>query len=630
MLSSGRYDTPFAWDVKHVTTALTAPPGIVREPDGGVRVTTAVYRLSVQPDRPYVMLEDGRGRKIAELFVLSSVHSLTGRDDTTQVGAWHVADDGPHTRVLSLHAGSSVWQGKEYRFRCGPDAVTYELTVSGSGELAEVMLFGGYNSAHPRYGSGFFASEAFFGRGFNPEPNAMGVSYFEPQATSKIDLMGTSVPGRRDWFFTPPPYCFAFQTEGGWFGIGVEAPPGANRFTEYTYHGGLGFHLSLSYEGHTQVDGSYHLPFIVFHFGEDPYDVLDRHVRSLHAARATAAPTSQGPPAWWREPIFCGWGEQCRLAAAGAGYEPGDPERLSVDAFVRTLKGAGAYSRQDVYESSLAKLESEGLSPGTITIDDKWQLTYGRNDVDIEKWPDLRGFIEGCHSRNQKVLLWLKAWDPEGITPEECITNAAGAPLSADPSNPRYTEGLRRAVHHMLSPDGLSADGFKIDFTARIPSGPGIQLHGDVWGLELLRLLLVTIYQAAKEAKPDALVVTHTPHPYLADVLDMVRLNDMADLSRLSAGVAQDTNAEMTHRARVARIACPEALIDTDNWPVTSKQNWLEYVALQPDLGVPALYFASGIDITQERLEPDDFDLLRQQWARHRRRAPEGKDPRWL
>ena len=43
----------------------------------------------------------------------------------------------------------------------------------------------------------------------------------------------------------------------------------------------------------------------------------------------------------------------------------------------------------------------------------------------------------------------------------------------------------------------------------------------------------------------------------------------------------------MTHRARVATAACPEALIDTDNWPVTDRASWREYLRVQPTLGAP-------------------------------------------
>jgi len=34
------------------------------------------------------------------------------------------------------------------------------------------------------------------------------------------------------------------------------------------------------------------------------------------------------------------------------------------------------------------------------------------------------------------VLLWWKAWDPEGLPPELCIRNPDGTPVAFDPTNP--------------------------------------------------------------------------------------------------------------------------------------------------------------------------------------------------
>jgi hypothetical protein len=297
-------------------------------------------------------------------------------------------------------------------------------------------------------------------------------------------------------------------------GLGVHAGPGENRFTEYGYHGGHScFYLSLAFDGHTQVHGRYQLPAIDFDFGTGPYEVLAEHVKSLYISGSVPKPAGRSRLDWWYEPIFCGWGEQSYLAARDKGKAPD-------------------YARQALYEGFLETLDANGVNPGIVVIDDKWQANYG------------------------------------------------------------------------------DADGFKIDFTARIPSGPGIHLYGDIWGLELMKRYLEIIYNAAKQVKPDALIITHTPHPYLAEVLDMIRLNDI--------NKDKDIRAAMTHRAILVNIACPDAIIDTDNWPITNKSVWRDYLRLQPELGVPALYYASHIDSTLEPLEERDFKLIRQVWAKHR------------
>jgi len=159
----------------------------------------------------------------------------------------------------------------------------------------------------------------------------------------------------------------------------------------------------------------------------------------------------------------------------------------------------------------------------------------------------------------------------------------------------------------MLSPDGLDADGFKVDFTARTPTGQGLEHAPGSWGIALLHELLATFYEAAKEAKPDALVITHTPHPAFVDVTDMIRLNDVI------GGV--DLVEQMEFRAEVVRAACPELPIDTDDWRVPDKRSWREFLAAKPAIGVPSLYYASHLDATGEELEDDDYAALREVWG---------------
>jgi hypothetical protein len=552
---------------------------------------TETYRLALAADRPYAYLSDPEGCSIADLFVLSSIHPMSNRDDTTQVGDWTITETGEET-VFALEALSSFWDRKVYRFRCTPQRCLYEVDIEGTGQLAEANYFGGYYSGQVRWGSGFFWSGQSFRQGFNPEPNVDEVNTFSPTSNTVIDLMGVPLPGKAGWFFTPPPFCYAFQTSQGWVGMSVEAAPGHNQFTEYQYHGqSSSFYLSLSYEGHTQVNGRYTLPAIAFDFARGPYEVLEAHVQSLLNAGSVSIPLVKAKPDWWYQPIFCGWGSQCYLASA-------------------SNQSASDLATQTNYERFMQVLDNHGVVPGTIVVDDKWQATYGDNRVDERKWPDLTGFIRQQHDTGKKVLLWLKAWDPEGLPAEECITNAADVRISIDPTHPRYVERLRASVRHMLSPEGYDADGFKIDFTARVPSGPGLQAYGDAWGLELMRLYLSILYHEAKRVKPDAFIITHTPHPYLADIVDSIRLNDI--------NTGQDVCRAMIHRARVAAIACPEALIDTDNWPITDKATWRSYTSMNPGLGVPALYYVTHIDSTGEALDESDYELIRSVWQDYR------------
>jgi hypothetical protein len=558
--------------------------------DNILNVEAAAYRLTFAADRPFAYLEAPLGQEAASLFLFASVHTAGAQDDTTRIGTWDVTLNSDTEIVLQNTVLSSVWQQKIIRLRCTDSRFVYELEVEGTGAITEIDYFSGYYSAHPRWGSGFFWSGQSFLQGYNPEPNTDELYHFESSAGSLIDMTGVPLPGKGSWFFTPPPYSYAFQTSPStWLGMSVEAAPGNNRYTDYRYRGMRGsFALNLVYRA--KVDGQQRLPSIAVDFALDEYGVIECHVMALRDQHFAPSYNRSAHPHWWKTPMFCGWGAQCYLAALDR-------------------KPAPAYARQENYEMFLHDLEANDICPTIITIDDKWQADYGNNAVDTDKWPDLRGFIDKQHQLGRKVLLWLKAWDAEGIPPEETVRNATGLPISVDATNPKYAQRLHASIQRMLSAGGYDADGFKIDFTARIPNGPALQQHSDVYGLELMKLYLQLIYDAAKAAKPDAMIVAHAPHPYLADVIDAIRLNDI--------NKDKDVVRAMQHRARIARIVGPQMIIDTDNWPITDRASWRAYMRIQSTLGIPSLYYVTHIDATQEPLMPEDYALIRQTWAAH-------------
>jgi hypothetical protein len=361
-----------------------------------------------------------------------------------------------------------------------------------------------------------------------------------------------------------------------------------------------GFGFSLDYDGKTAVDGAWRSPAIVIGLAADPYDGIAAHRRSVAVGDRAAAPVATRP-SWWLEPIFCGWGAQCALArAAGLPWS-----------------AAPGFSTSVNYDAFLAHLEDRGVVPGTIVIDDKWQAAYGTCQPDTDRWPDLRAWIAGRRERGQRVLLWYKAWDPEGVAASACVRSATGVPLGIDPTHPDGEAAIRRAVRTMLAPDELGADGLKIDFTARTPSGVATEHHGDAWGVELLARLLATVADEARARRPDALLVGHTPNTIVAPSVDMIRLNDTLRLDDPRPSV--DIVPQMRYRAAVVRAACPDHLIDTDDWCAPSLEGWRAYARAKPQLGVPALYYASRLDLTGEALEDGDYALLRRTWADYRR-----------
>jgi hypothetical protein len=497
--------------------------------------------------------------------------------------------------TIEVARRSTLWERAATTIVCTDTQVELRFSVVGRGDLDAVELLA-LRSLLPHKPTGLLPSGYAIpgvARLFCPNPaHATGVRPVVEPAV--IGITGDGEPGRHHWFFTPAPLYLAWgdEQEREWLDLGVVAPVEELTFVELAYvpRDG-GFHLRLEYEGHTSVDGEFAAPALVLTPGvRDPYDGLRRHREDLVARRAAPPVAERYRPAWWQKPMFCGWGAQFHLAETSG-------------------RPAADFATQESYDAFLDRLEAEAVAPGTVVLDDKWQTAYGTNEPDAAKWPDLRAWIVSRHERGQKVLLWWKAWDPEGLAPELCVRTPAGAAVAVDPTNPATRDELARQITALLSPDGLDADGLKIDFTARAPSGRALELHGRTWGIALLHELLAVVHAAAKAAKPEALLVTQTPHPAYVDVADMIRLNDMI-------GGHDSVVPQMRFRAEVARAACPELLVDTDDWRVPSLDAWREYLEAKPELGVPSLYYATHIDSTGEALEESDYHLLRAVWDR--------------
>lgn len=571
---------------------------VVSSPEG-LRAQGLTYNLHFDSSRPYVHLSDKEGAQYAELSLFGGVDVIGTTDETLDLPTISYQRDEKQA-TIRLSTTSTAWDKKDQVWVCRPDSVEVYYELAGEGEIADCTFFAG--SYADQTMSGRFASNSRFKSIFNPEPTTSEQRVHAAAQSSSINVTGLSRAGMEDWFFTPAPYCFGANLEapgkngkmpgGQWLMMGVAAPIDQQHFTSVTYEGAdRAFALRLAYEGQTRVSGVFRSPSVLLHFSDDPYKGTAEYIR--HAREQGLLAGHNAPKTsfdWWKEPIFCGWGAQVELS--------------DVD-HSQTVQNL---ARQDVYDVFIDKLAAHNLHPGTITIDDKWQKTYGDNQVDTEKWPDLPDWIERRHKVGQKVLLWLKAWDNEGLSDDLCVTTRTGKPVTVDPSNPGYEAYLRQQVDHMLGPDGYNADGFKIDFTARTPTGQSLQRHGEQWGTSLLHRYLKTIYDQAKQTKPDALVVTHTPSPWFNDVTDMIRLND------INGGMS--VSKQMEHRAKIAQVACPDLLIDTDNWPMPSIEQWRRYLKLQPSLGVMALYFTDTV--AGAPMETQDYAAIRRRWRKWR------------
>ena len=598
---------------------------------GRLTVTADAYRLDVLdagsrfPDSPYLRLDAPDGEHWLAIDPISSVDAVGRPDEVLTIGPIEV-EEADGAVVLVIETTSTAWRAHRTRLECRSDHVAVTVEVEGDGDLDDVTLLGG-RATLPSGAAGVFRSGIGFASLFVPVPTEPVQVVRPADAGAALGVLGDADPGRFHGIFSPPPLVLGLGREdpagptdvpaGAWLGLGLRAPVEALTFPSLRYEPlDGGFLLRLPYVGGTEVRGSWTSPTVVLRPAESGYGVLDDHRADLAAHGFAPAPVGE-PAGWWTEPIFCGWGAQCARALHllhAPGSAPDDataPESEADEEQVVTA--APMLASQAVYDEFLGLLDEHGLEPGTIVIDDRWHAEYGTAEPDVTRWPDLKGWIAERHAAGQRVLLWWKAWDASGLPGDECVTDAAGRPVSVDPGSPAYLARLRAIVTRLLSADGLDADGFKVDFTQRAPSGRTLRATNGTWGIAALHRLLGTIHEAAKAAKPDALVICHTVHPSFGDVCDMVRLNDVLKHDR--RGLPVPVVDQMRCRAEVVRRTLPEHPIDSDQWPMPNRAEWLAYAEVQPELGVPALYYLESIDRSGEPVEPEDLARIRELWA---------------
>lgn len=578
--------------------------------DGRSTVTGTSYVLSWSTGphgvvrSPYLQLADADGTRWSRLCMLSSVHTAQAQDESTSIAEPEVSFDGDDI-VVRVRTASSHWAERTLEVRCTPGTVELTAVARGTGDLTDVTLAGG-DGILPTGASGTFRSAVDAASVYVPTPTEP-VAFLRPASSpASLGIVGDADPGRLHGIFSPPPLVLAWSRRtaddplnppgGGWLSASLRAPVEQLRFTALRYEPlDGGFLLRLAYEGHTPVDGRWRSPTVVLRPVAGAHDALAAYRDDLVASGLAATGGPRVEP-WWRQPIFCGWGAQVARGGAPA------PDLCT----------------QELYDEFLAVLRVAGLDPGTIVVDDRWQDAYGTAEPDPSAWPDLRGWIAQRHAEGRRVLLWWKAWDPAGLPAEECVADAAGRPVAADPGSPAYRARLRGIIGRLLGPAGLDADGLKVDFTQRAPSGrtmrpaPG---SDGLWGVAALYRLVAEIHAAAKAAKPDALVITHTVHPSFGGVCDMIRTNDL--LERDVAGAPVPPSRQLVARQAIVARTLPHHPIDTDQWPMPGRADWLDYARLQPALGVPALYYLERVG--DEPITAADLAAVRTTWQAYRK-----------
>ncbi len=523
------------------------------------------------------------------LTPLSRIDNAEQPDKTLALGQLEVISNTSEKTIVRFIHQSNIWQNK-----CS----YYIFTAAGIEHYMEITGKGTIDRLH--FGLGLFDNRIVGSTpgfdGFIPGcPNFLGkkrffiTEYFSINVTNETSHWGLALNSG------PLFYCFYKENVPNVIWSGIIAPPGTNIFSSFDYnckHSDISTEpdnilntqsWSLAYNNHLTVDGSWESPHLFIGFANDFDESLNEYCSMLTnkgAVNGNSTPKAD----WWMKPIFCGWHEQVAIAKQNSVLSKMSQEELE------TSVESVDQCTQKNYEHFVNIIKEKNIPIGTIIIDAKWQqkdACFVENNI---KWPNMRRFIDSCHADGLKVVLWLQAWGLEGLSLDECILEN-GQPICMDPTSPKYQERLERGMQYTLSSDlnCLNADGFKIDYTNRIPIGPHIKTYDDIYGFELQHYYLEFLYKNAKQIKSDAMVSLFIANPYFRDVCDIIRLGDYYS----AYGRPVDT---MLQRAQVARIAMCDKPIDTDGtFTFSMENNFFKEFYIQADIGIPTLYQVENV-----------------------------------
>jgi hypothetical protein len=258
--------------------------------------------------------------------------------------------------------------------------------------------------------------------------------------------------------------------------------------------------------------------------------MLDIFARMLIDAGQIPNPATKVREAWWREPLYCTWIDQCLLANHKPPVELKDQAILVTDAATDATKLLG----DELVHRAVEVIERERLPFRTILLDGGWATTGQWNPN--PKFPDLRKTVDFLHGKGLKVVVWwnwAELHDVAEADPAHLMNGGAlnrhGARVR-DYSLPATQDYLRRLFHQLFSHDAgcYDLDGVKTDFLAD-KVHPDFSPTDPTWRGEENYFLNVTrlFYTEMKRHKPDAMHMGCAGNFWLAPYIDINRTYDV-------------------------------------------------------------------------------------------------------
>ena len=381
-------------------------------------------------------------------------------------------------------------------------------------------------------------------------------------------------------YFTPAPLNFSVGNRHGWVSFGLLDLPDSY---EYRMTNRLGVLVEKPW-GHKKIGAGqwYKMPRLLITFPETEYQGLRLYRQKLEEFGVIPAnKPKRHIPDWWKRPLVVTYGDEM-MELQHNWFNDDDLD--------------GPDFNQDWLYMWLDRAEKKLRSTDfTVLVDALWAYRYTPEAIpDATRFPDFRGFIDYCHSRGHKVILWVAPFLCNISLPIQSLAEKYGL-LSDDylnqphfrkvdfsaPEAPAYCKEL--CEKFFGSGEGcLDADGLKLDFLAGIQNPentPGYKCPENGLGIKQMYRFHKLLHEAAVQVKPDVLLDGSTCDPRFEDIVSMNRLHDI-----------QKVPEEREMRAMVSQLACPDLPIDSDGAIMISP--WVKSAYISAVLyATPALYY---------------------------------------
>jgi len=320
---------------------------------------------------------------------------------------------------------------------------------------------------------------------------------------------------------------------------------------------------------------------------DDVFGTLAKYTGLLVRDGFTRAKTEDELEPWWLSPMWCSWGDQ---------HTHLDSDEVVHTAYTTEERWQAVNAINERLVSKVAGvIEQNKLPVRTLIFDDRWYTDQGDMFVDESKFPDLRGLVDDLHARGFKVMCWASLYQFEKTSkvyrehPDWFVVhhydrnwhNPERDIVVLDYSDERIAAPYLEELMTRLLADRKGCynfDGIKFDWPFLLPHDYAYENRDWVGKEKTIYNTQKLVYNAAKAAKRDALIIGVSPHPFFQDTQDVIRTYDVSTF---------DPRIHLD-RARYVRAIAPGMLPALDEH--VYYQNFFRYIEEGSKLGIPMIY----------------------------------------